>query len=87
MLSARAHGENGTIVQLLTRELAFPFFPAVGETATAISARVAAYQADVAGASFEVFSAFFRAGAWLSVAAMVPALFLDGRPRRVPEVR
>ena len=69
--------------QLLTAEFAFPL-PAAGETAAAFNARVAAYQKGVSGASFEVFSAFFRAGAWLSLAAMVPALFLGGRAR-LPE--
>ena len=64
--------------QLLTADLAFPL-PAAGEAALAFNARVAAYQEGVAGASFEVFTAFFRAGAALSVAAMVPALLLPGR--------
>ena len=36
----------------------------------------------IAGAALDVFSAFFRAGAALSLAVIVPALFLPGRPSR-----
>ena len=60
--------------QLLTTDLAFP----LGGSAAAM----AAYEAGVTGAALDVFSAFFRAGAALSLAAIVPALFLPGRESR-----
>ena len=41
----------------------------------------AAYNAGVQGAAVDVFSSFFLAGAVLSLAAVVPALFLAGRSR------
>lgn len=73
-LSAWGMGE----FQLLTADLAFPL-PAVGESAQAFNARVAAYQEGVTGASFDVFRAFFRAGATLALLAAVPALLLGQR--------
>ncbi|MCI0778515.1 MAG: MFS transporter [Chloroflexi bacterium] len=57
--------------QLLTTDFAFP----LGGSAEALSA----YEAGVTGAALDVFSAFFRAGAALSLVAIVPALFLPGR--------
>jgi hypothetical protein len=62
--------------QLLTGNLAFPF-PFAGETTEAFQLRQVVYQNGVAGASMELFSAFFRLGAFLSVAAIVPALWLS----------
>ena len=61
--------------QLLTTSLEFPL-PLAGETQAAFDARAAAYEAGVSNASFEVFTSFFRAGAALSLAAVVPALFI-----------
>ena len=60
--------------QVLTADVAFP----LGGSAEAL----AAYEAGVSGAAVDVFSAFFRAGAALSLAAMVPALLLAGHPSR-----
>ncbi|MDA1215824.1 MAG: MFS transporter [Chloroflexi bacterium] len=62
--------------QLLTGNLAFPF-PFAGETTEAFQLRQVVYQDGVAGASMELFSAFFRLGAFLSLAAIVPALWLS----------
>jgi hypothetical protein len=39
------------------------------------------YQQGIVEASFEVFTAFFRVGAGLSIAATLPVLFLRGRDR------
>ncbi|MEE8518449.1 MAG: MFS transporter, partial [Dehalococcoidia bacterium] len=64
--------------QGLTADLPFPL-PTAGESNAAFSARVDAYEAGVTGASFEVFQAFFRAGAGLTLAAAVPAFFLPNR--------
>jgi MFS family permease len=65
--------------QLLTSALEFPL-RFVGETAAAYNARIAAYQNGVTDASFSVFTAFFRVGAGLSLAAVIPALFIhEGR--------
>ena len=61
--------------QVLTAELSFPL-PVAGETAAALAERVTAYQQGVADASLSVFSAFFRVGAGLSVAAAIPALWM-----------
>ena len=61
--------------QLLTSALEFPL-RFVGETAAAYDARNAAYQHGVTDASFSVFTAFFRVGAGLSLAAVIPALFI-----------
>ena len=60
--------------QLLTTDLAFP----IGPSAEAL----AEYEAGVTGAAVDVFSAFFLAGAALSLAALAPALLLAGRPGR-----
>jgi len=73
-LSAWGMGE----FQLLTAGLEFPL-PIAGEGAEAYQARIAAYEAGVANASFEVFRASFRVGAGLSVAAIVPALLIGHR--------
>ena len=70
-LSAWGMGE----FQLLTSALEFPL-RYVGEAADAYNSRVVAYQTGVTNASFEVFTAFFRVGAGLSLAAVVPALFI-----------
>ena len=70
-LSAWGMGE----FQVLTASLEFPL-PMANEASSAYDARVAAYQDGVTGASFEVFSAFFRAGAVLCLAAVLPALFI-----------
>ena len=66
--------------QLLTAELSLPF-QAPGESAAAFQERLAAYQANVSGASLDVFAAFFRVGAGLSLAAIVPALWMGERRR------
>ena len=63
--------------QVLTVELSFPL-PVAGETAAAFAERITAYQQGVANASLSVFSAFFRVGAGLSVAAAIPALWMYG---------
>jgi EmrB/QacA subfamily drug resistance transporter len=68
--------------QLLTSALEFPLRLA-GETAAAYDARIAAYQTGVTNASFSVFTAFFRVGAGLSLAAVIPALFIhEGRGQK-----
>ena len=61
--------------QLLTAELSFPL-PVAGETTAAFQERIMAYQTGVTEASLSVFSAFFRIGAVLSVAAAIPALWM-----------
>ena len=66
--------------QLLTAELSFPL-QATGESAAAFDARMAAYETGVTDASLEVFTAFFRIGAGLCVAAALPALWLNGGRR------
>lgn len=66
--------------QLLTSELSLPL-QASGESAAAFQERLSAYQAGVAGASLNVFTAFFRVGAGLSLAAAVPALWMYERRR------
>lgn len=65
--------------QLLTSTLEFPL-QFVGETTDAYRARIAEYQGGVTSASIEVFTAFFRVGAGLTLAAIVPSLRLSGRP-------
>jgi EmrB/QacA subfamily drug resistance transporter len=72
-LSAWGMGE----FQVLTSDLIFPLRE-LGESAAALDARIAAYEAGVSGASIEVFTAFFKIGAALSMAAIVPALFIHG---------
>ena len=64
--------------QLLTAELSLPL-PEPGEASQAFEERLALYGAGVAGASIEVFSAFFRVGAALSLAAAIPVLWMGGR--------
>jgi EmrB/QacA subfamily drug resistance transporter len=66
--------------QLLTSALEFPLRFA-GEASDAYQTRVAAYRDGVTGASLEVFQAFFRVGAALTLAAIVPSLFINERPR------
>ena len=61
--------------QLLTSDLSFPL-PLPGESDGAFTARIAAYNNAVAGASIEVFTAFFRTGAGLVLAALIPALLM-----------
>ena len=58
--------------ELLTADLAFPF-PGLGEGTGSLQA----YQADVTNASLAVFSGFFRAGAMLSLAALIPMLWMQ----------
>ncbi len=69
--------------QGLTSDLVFPI-AAPGEPDDAFTARFDAYQSGVANASFEVFRAFFRAGAALCILAAVPPLWalLAARLRR-----
>jgi len=62
--------------QLLTSALEFPLRFA-GEASDAYQARITAYQDGVTGASLEVFTAFFRVGAALTLAAIVPSLFIN----------
>jgi EmrB/QacA subfamily drug resistance transporter len=64
--------------QLLTSALEFPLRFA-GEHSDVYQARIAAYQSGVSGASFEVFQAFFQTGAALTLAAIVPSLFIHQR--------
>jgi EmrB/QacA subfamily drug resistance transporter len=64
--------------QLLTADLQFPLRLA-GETVEEYQQRLDAYNAGVSHASFEVFRAFFRVGAGLSLAAIIPALFTGDR--------
>ena len=66
--------------QVLTVDLAFPL-PTAGESSAAFNARVDIYESGVISASFEVFQAFFRVGAGLTIAAMVPTFFLKYRRR------
>jgi MFS family permease len=73
-LSAWGMGE----LQLLTSALEFPLRFA-GEASDAYQARITAYQDGVTGASFDVFKAFFRIGAALTLAAIVPSLFIHDR--------
>jgi hypothetical protein len=73
-LSAWGMGE----FQLLTANLEFPFRMA-GETVAEYQRRLDAYNAGVSHASFEVFRAFFRVGAGLSLAAIIPAVFTGER--------
>ena len=61
--------------QVLTASLALPL-PEAGESAEAFTARVAAYKQGVSDASIEVFSAFFRTGAGLMLAAVAPTLLM-----------
>ena len=75
-LSAWGMGE----FQLLTSGLEFPL-PFVGESNAGFQERIDAYNAGVSAASLEVFTAFFRVGAGLSLAAIVPALFIQDRRR------
>ena len=62
--------------ELLTAGLAFPLQEA-GESMAAYQERLAAYEAGVADASIEVFTAFFRIGAALCAAAVVPVLWMQ----------
>ena len=71
--------------QGLTSELAFPI-PLPGEAPAAFDARIAAYEAGITNASFDVFRSFFRAGAVLSVLAAIPALWLHVPPSTREEV-
>ena len=77
-LSAWGMGE----FQVLTAELAFPF-PLSGESDAAFEARVRAYELGITGASFEVFTTFFKVGAALCLAAVLPALFIHERAQEV----
>ena len=72
--------------QGLTSELAFPI-PLPGEAPAAFDARIAAYEAGITNASFDVFRSFFRAGAVLSVLAAIPALWLHAPPSAGEKVR
>lgn len=73
-LSAWGMGE----FQLLTSGLEFPL-PFVDESNAAFQTRVDSYNAGISAASLDVFTAFFRVGAGLSLAAIVPAFFIEGR--------
>lgn len=73
-LSAWGMGE----FHLLTSGLEFPL-PFVGESNAAFHGRIDAYNSGVSAASLEVFTAFFRVGAGLALAAIVPALFIENR--------
>lgn len=64
--------------QVQTAELAFPL-PLPGEAAEVFAARQSAYTRAVGDASISVFTAFFRTGAALSLAAIVPALLMRRR--------
>lgn len=56
--------------------------PAAGETAGLFQERLTSYQSTVTGSALAVYSAFFRTGAWLSLAAALPALLMyERRPR------
>ena len=68
-LSAWGMGE----FQLLTSGLEFPL-PSAGESNAAYQLRIDGYNADVGDASFEIFTAFFRVGGGLSLAAISPEL-------------
>lgn len=61
--------------QGLASDLVFPV-AAPGESASAFEARLAAYEAGITNASFEVFRAFFRAGLVLCVAAALPVFWM-----------
>lgn len=63
--------------------LAFPL-PGVGEPAALQQQRLAEYQAGLGAASVDLFQRFFLAGAILSAAAVVPALWLPGRRATLP---
>ena len=66
--------------QFLTAELSLPF-QAWGRARRPSQERLTTYQANVSGASLDVFAAFFRVGAGLSLAAAVPALWMYEKRR------
>lgn len=64
--------------QQLASALAFPL-PGLGETAAVQQRRLTEYQAGLSAASVALFQRFFLAGAVLSLAACVPALWMGGK--------
>jgi MFS family permease len=79
-LSAWGMGE----FQLLTAALEFPLQFA-GEQSNVYQARVTSYQNAVSYASFDVFHAFFQTGAALTLAAILPSMFIH--QRRLPAIK
>ena len=67
--------------QSLTTSLATPIQFA-GESSAVYAERVSEYRASLTGASFDVFTLFFRAGAVLIVLAAAPALWLRSHADR-----
>ena len=67
--------------QSLTTSLATPIQFA-GESSAVYAERVSEYRASLTGASFDVFTLFFRTGAVLIVLAAVPTLWLRSHTDR-----